>query len=274
MVMTNRQPISTDDVLDLFVRPVERLSVAFTTSTTIRLVPGAFSARLPIVTQDPVAGWYAESQEINPTDAVLDELEVIPRAVKALSVISNELANDSSPEAAAVIGDGMARDTATRLDQAWVGALPAPAASGLGAVTGIQTAVGPFTNLDPFAVAISKAQNVGAVVDTFLCGPDVALTLAQLKAGSGSNSPLLGGDATAAGQARILGVNLAVSPAVAASTVWAYDSSRVFSILRSDFTLEVDGSPFFTRDSTTVRSVLRVGFGFPHPASIVKVTPA
>lgn len=42
-------------------------------------------------------------------------------------------------------------------------------------------------------------------------------------------------------------------------------------MLREDVTLDIDASAFFTSDRIAVRSTMRVGFGWPHPASVVKL---
>lgn len=245
MALYNAQPISRHDVGPLLVQPVERQSLAFLTATIVRT--DALDFRIPIVTADPTAAWVNEGQDIPITDPTLTEVTVTPRKVARLVVVSRELAMDSTLDAANVVGAGLARDIAIWVDAAFFGALAPPAPAGLGAVSGISTAVGAFTTLDDGA------------------GPS------QIKAGTGSNSPLLGQDATQAGERRILGVPLLVSPAVAPGTVWAYDASRVWTVLRQDVTLDVDSSRYFEFDRVAIRGTLRVGFGFAHPQSIVKV---
>ena len=270
MTLLNYQPISREEVGPLLIQPVQRESVAFATSTTVST--SGYSFRIPLVEGDPTATWVAEGSDIPLSDADLGELTVIPSKVAGLSVISRELAEDSSPAAAEVVGNGLARNIAVKVDAAWFGALAAPAPSGLGAVSGVQTAVGAFTNTDPFATAISLAEQVGATLTTFATDPATALTLSKLKEQSGSNKPLLGSDATAAGQRRILGVELVTSPAITAGTIWAYDRSRVWTVLRDDVTLDVDKSRYFESDRVGIRATMRIGFAFGHPASIIKIT--
>ena len=84
------------------------------------------------------------------------------------------------------------------------------------------------------------------------------MTLSQIKTATGSNAPLLGQDATQAGERRIPGVPLLVSPAVAVGTVWAYDVTRVWTVLRQDVTLDVDSSRYFESDRVAIRGTLRV----------------
>ncbi len=92
---------------------------------------------MPLVTADPTAAWVAEGADIPLSDSTRSEITVVPRKVAGLTVVSREPANNSSPAAANVVGDGLARDIPRRVDAAWFGALVAPAPSGLGALSGI-----------------------------------------------------------------------------------------------------------------------------------------
>lgn len=85
--------------------------------------------------------------------------------------------------------------------------MAAPAPSGLGALSGVQTYVNAsaFSNLDFAAEAISKAETVGAGVTSFVTNPATALVLAKVKRATGSNAPLLGADPTAATSRSVLG---------------------------------------------------------------------
>jgi len=131
-----------------------------------------------------------------------------------------------------------------------------------------------FANLDWAAQAISKAETVGATVTAFVTSPATALALATIKQGTGSNQPVLGMDATAATSRSVLGVPLYVSQYVAANTLWAVDSSRVWLVVRDDATVEADRSVFFTSDRVAVKATMRAAFGFVHPSAVVKVTTA
>ncbi len=280
MATYNKQPMSRTDVGPLFVQPVQAESVAFRTSTIVETE--GYDFRLPVVTADPSAAFVAEGAEIPISDPTLSELTVIPRKLAGLTIISFELANDSSPAAAQVVGDGLARDAARTVDAAWFGAAVAPSPTGLNGLAGVQAVSAGsiaggtvWANFDPLAEAISKAEEVGATVDVFVMSPATALRLAKVKtAPSGSNMPLLlSGDVTQPGERRIFGVPVYVSPAIDADVVWAYDSSRVFTVLRQDAEITVDSSVYFTSDRVAVRATLRVGFAFPHAASVVKVAP-
>lgn len=276
----NTRALLVDDVANLLVQPAINQAVAGApaVSTTVTISGATF--RIPIQAGDPSASWVAEGQEIPITDATLTELDVTPAKLAALSIITSELANDSSPAAAQVVGQGMARDLARKIDTAYFGALPAPAPAGLSGLSGIQTVVnaGAFGDLDAFSTAISLAENVGATVTAFLMGPTTALAMAKIRDETGSNRPLLGSgtytDGTTPTQRMIRGVPVLVSAAIPANTAWAVDSSRTWMVVRSDASILVDGSVFFTSDRVAVRATMRCGFAFPHPQSVIKITVA
>lgn len=204
-----------EEVGPLIVQPVSLASRAFLTSTVVQTQSREY--RLPIVAADPSASFVAEGAEIPVTDAEVNELIVTPTKCAALSVISRELAEDSSPEAAQVVGDGIARDIAKKVDAAWAGLHTTNGPDGLRSVASTPVdATGALTNLDAFAEAIAESENVGGTITSFVASPTVALALSQLKqySANGSNAPLLGVDPTQPTQRLIQGVPLIVSPAV------------------------------------------------------------
>lgn len=144
------------------------------------------------------------------------------REIAALTIISRELADDSSPEASATVGQAIVRDNSRVLDEAFFGSIAAPAPAGLAALAGVTTVDGDATDLDVFAEALSAVQTVGAQVSNFVTSPATALTLATLEDESGSSRPLLGNDPTVPTRRVIFGVPLLVSQYVADNTVWVF----------------------------------------------------
>lgn len=258
----------------LVVQPALDASIFAQVATVVQTPSTEY--RIPIVSADPAASWVAEGAEITPSDPTLQELVVTPPKVAGLTIISRELANDSNPAAAQVVGDGLARDIARRIDQAAFAGLASPAPAGLSTLSGVQSYVNAaaFANLDFAAQAVSKAETVGAKVTAFITSPATALALATIKTGTGSNQPVLGADPTQPTGRSILGVPLYVSQFVAANTLWAVDASRTWLVVREDATVEADRSVYFTSDRVAVKATMRVGFGFVHPQSVVKVTTA
>ena len=260
-----------EDVAALVVQPVDDASVAIAASTLVTTDSERF--RVPIVVDDVASGWFAEGAEITQTSADTDELVIVPRKLAALSVISNELALDSSPAAQEVVGQSIARDIARRLDAAYFGTAVGAAPPGLGNLVGFGAvdAGAAWSNLDAFSQAIFAAEAEGRTIDTFVANPADALILSTLKDQADSSRPLLGA-ATDETTRRVLGVPLTVSPAVAIGTVWGLPRSVSMVVRRTNITLAVDNSRYFERDSVGVRATMRVAFGCPHPAAVQKIS--
>jgi HK97 family phage major capsid protein len=268
--------LAPEEISDLIVRPVAQASVAYQVSTPV-IIEG-HSYRIPIVAADPSAGWTPEGSEINVTDPTITELEIVPPKVAGLTVISRELALDTSPAATEVVGQGLARDIAKRVEQAFFKTAPGTTTNGpngLGSLTGVQEViVGDMpTDLDPFAEAISKAENEGAALTAFCMHPDTALALAQLKQDATSNMPLLqpAPDPTAPTSRQVLGVPVYVSPVVDETEIWGIPQQFSFVVQNKEATLDVDSSAYFSSDRIGIRATLRVAFGWPHEASIVRI---
>ena len=259
------------DVGALIIRPVIAASVATQVGTVVQTAAGSF--RVPVVAADPSAGWVAEGAEITPSDATLAEAVVAFKKLAGLTIVSNELLGDASPAAAQIIGDGLARDIAGKLDQAFFGNTTANGPSGLRSLTtSVVSAGGSWTNADPFTSATFTAEGVGATIGAWVANPADGLLLASLKEATGSNRGLLQPDPTHAGRRVIGGIPLFSSTAVTAGEVWGVPADRVLVVIRQDVTVAVDSSAYFSSDRSGIRAVMRVGFAFPHPAAVVKVT--
>lgn len=269
--------LTPEEVGSLLVEPTINLCEATNAATVIQTGNAWF--RLPIISADPSAAWLNEGDEIPATDATLNEVDVHFAKLAGLSVVSNELAQDSSPEASQAIGEGLARDLARKLDAAFFGAEVAPAPAGIASLTGtnlIDVSSGGVKNLDPFLAAQSNAETLGTTVGSFVASPADALALAQLKqyTSANSNVPLLQSDPTQPTRRLIGGVPLLVSAGVAAGAIWAIPKDRANIIVRLDATVEADASVFFTSDRVAVRAIMRCGFAFPQPAAISKIKVA
>ena len=264
--------LSPAEVGELLILPMIAEAVCTSAATVVNTAASAF--RIPMVKTDPSAAWVAEGAEIPVTDAVLDEAETSFSKLSGLTIITSELAADSSPEASEAVGAGLARDLARKLDAAYFGNLAAPAPKGLASLTGFApiSAGTKITNIDPFVQAIAATQQTGAVLDAFVANPADALALALVKKGTGSNEPLLGNDPTQPAQRTVSGVPLLVSPAVAAGTIWGIPTGRCYVVLREDASIETDASVYFTSDRVAVRAKLRAGFLFPHAAAVAKIS--
>jgi HK97 family phage major capsid protein len=96
----------------LVIQPFMQSSVAAMVSRTV--TTNANKYRIPLVVSDPTAAFIAEGDTIPVSDPTLAELGVQPSKVAGLTIISREMADDSSPQAAAVVGEGLSRDVSKR----------------------------------------------------------------------------------------------------------------------------------------------------------------
>ncbi|MCC5954178.1 MAG: phage major capsid protein [Acidimicrobiia bacterium] len=258
-----------EDVGTLLVQPVQRASVAMSVSEVIFTDSAEF--RVPVVTDDATAGWTPEGEEITPSKPETDEELVKPAKVAGLTIVSRELAEDSSPAAASVIGESLARDIARKIDAAFFGNESPPAPSGLESLADVDDVDGDLDSLDVFAEAIAAAENVGATLGAFVANPADALALAVLKDQDESVRPLLSADPTEPTRRAPYGVPLWVSPAVTAGTIWGIPSGRTMVVVRTDTRIDVSEDAYFSSDRLAVRATMRVGFAFPHEEAIVAI---
>lgn len=261
-----------EDYGNLLIATATPLSVAMSTTTVVTTDSNTF--HIPTITGEVTAAWVDELAEIAPSDATLAEEVVRPRKLAALTKISNELRHDSTPQAAEVIGQSIARDIANQIDAAFFGTGDGTGVppKGLGALDGVtEVATTAVDNLDAFIEATYTAEALGANLSVFVANPADAQALAQLKRETTSNVPLLAPAASEGTTRQLAGIPMRTSPHVRKGTIYGYDTRRVYTVVRKDVEVQVDDSVYFTSDSSAVRGVARVAFGYPHAASIIRI---
>jgi HK97 family phage major capsid protein len=106
----------------------------------------------PLWTADPAVGWYGELDEIAATDGSTDEVVCIPSKTAGITRISNELADDSDPAVADIIGAALSNQIARAVDAAYFGNTTTKGPKGLLSLASTTVDTGAsLTNLDPFA---------------------------------------------------------------------------------------------------------------------------
>jgi HK97 family phage major capsid protein len=266
--VTGAALLAPEQVDGLLITPVATLSIAGLISTVVRTSAPKF--RIPLVTADPTASWVAEGAEISPSDMTVSELEITPSKLAGLSIITRELAQDTSPAAAEQVGLGLARDIARKLDAAYFGNTTANGPAGLGSLTTAVVTSGAAFTTDSFIDALAAAAAAGTTITNLVVGPTDFVAISKLKDTTGRY--MLQPDPAKPGGRVVFGVPLVVSNNVASGTAWAIPQDRAYIVIRDDATIETDTSVFFTSDRVAVKATMRVGFGFPHPLGIVKIT--
>lgn len=261
-----------EDYGQLIDRVLAAKSIAFQAGTLV--TTDRESIRFPMLTADPAVGWYAENTQISLTDPSTDELVVTPKAVKGLTQISTEAAEDSNPAVADQVGQSLARSIAKKIDAAFFANTTTNGPSGLLSLSGVNvvdTGTVTLDSLDPFHQAKADALEDGANLTHFLLAPDVALALAKAKQTDDSNVGLFDsvGDGTT-----LAGVNVLVSTDVAAGNIWGVDASQILIVQRTGTTVTRSFDSAFDYDAVQVRATARVSFGFVNPAGVVRLYDA
>lgn len=270
--------LGPEQIADLLVLPVFRTSVAGQVFS--RLDTSAHTVRIPIITADPSAAWIPEGTEIPVSEGELDELIVTPAKLGGLAVVSSEMIQDSyagNGDAATLIGQGLARDIARKVDEAAFGpAMAAPAPGGLSSLPLISTvpAPGTWANLDPFVMAAGLVEAVYGSVTAWVCNPAELVLLQLIKQGTTSAQDIAIQDATSATGRAVLGRPIYASPAVPDGVIYGVDGSQAFLCIRDDASVDSSPYPLYTSDRWVVRGLMRLGFGFPHQQAAVKITRA
>lgn len=261
-----------------FVAPLETFSVAARVSTELHTAAGR--AEIPVITEDADVDWINEGAEITDSTPGFETITVIPSKVAGLTAVSNEMVASSTNGAAQMALESLYRQIASKLDGAYFGKLAAPAPQGLGYLTTANELTTDLANLDVFEQARLVAAAKAESLTSFVCSPDDMLTLSTLKESTTSNRALVqpvahvaATDATAEGiSLSVAGVPVYASPAVPQGTIWGIPKRVSILVKDGEPSLEMSKDAAFTRDSTVVRATQRVGFGFPRPAALQKIT--
>ena len=249
----------------LIVDPVTEAALAFDDRVARTVRTSGREFRVPILVEDAAAAWTAEGEEISPTEPVLDEITVVPSKIAGLTIVSRELAEDTSPAAAELVGASLARAITLQVDRGFLGDLAAPAAKGLDSLTDVSVVEGALDSLDSLHEAKAAAAAEGGTASVILANPSDVLALALLKDESGSNRALVESTST------IAGLPVISSRHVAAGKLWVLDASQIMTVLREDVELATSTDSHFTSDRIAIRATMRIGFAFPRPAALVRV---
>lgn len=266
--------LSPEQIAELVVKPFTQQSVAMRVSTVVPI--SGPSLRVPVVSADPAAAFVAEGAEITASDPTVTEVDIVAKKLAALTVISSELAADSSPAALQVVGDGLVRDLGRKVDAAYFGNTTTNGPAGLLSLAAGDNDIDAgdtWSNLDWAEEAKTNAEQHNTTVTAFVANPATVLKIAKIKqyTSASSNVPLLQADATVPAARVVAGVPLLSSPSIGDDIVWAIPAARSVVALRQDAQVVPDASVYFTSDRIALRGILRVGWGFTDPAAVSKI---
>lgn len=262
------------DYGELLNKAIQAKSTALQATTLF--VTDRVKVNFPLWVSDPAVNWLAELEEIVPSDATTGEVSCTPYKIGGIQTVSNESTEDTDPDIADQVAQGIANQIATGLDIAFLGdgstgGAAAKTPDGLlsTAYQTIDTGAS-VANLDAFIAAIFKAQSVGARIDHWVMSPATAEALSKLKKASGSNEPLL--ELVQDGM-QVAGIPVLTNPNVDAATVaWGIDSTRTKTVQRKG--TEVKRFDVPRSDAIDIRGIARFGFAFLHPQANVRLYDA
>lgn len=225
---------------------------------------------IPRVTGSGGVGWYPELAPIGPGDPVGDELVLQPHKIGAISTVSNEAVNDSSPSALDAIGTAMLRAIGLGVDKAYfVGTGPSNDQP-----QGILTQALPSTpgpvDYTTIVTAAGIVRGKGGRPDSLWVSP-ADLTALQL-AVDGLNRPLIQPDPAQAMSETIAGLRIWATPAVPAGSALVAEAAQVIVCLRQDATVAVSTDASFNADASLVRVIARTDVGVNDVNGLCEIT--
>jgi HK97 family phage major capsid protein len=216
---------------------------------------------------DPSVAWYKELATIATSDGATGEVSVDIFKTAGLTLISNELKDDSDPGVAELVGAGLANQIARAVDAAYLGNTAVSTPSGLlsASYSTVDTGAS-LSNLDPFIQARYAAVAAGSELTSWIVTPAVAEALSKLKIQSGSNQTLI---QFVEDGITVAGLPVVVSDQVDGATkFWGVPQTHVVLVSRKGTTVEQ--FPAVDKDGTFIRAVARFGLGYLNPAGIVR----
>lgn len=257
-------PEDFGSMLDLVVQAKSVAANASTVFPTEKQKVG-----FPLWVADPAVGWYGELDEITAADGDTDEVVVTPSKTAGLTLLSNELADDSDPAVADQVGAALGNQIAQAIDTAYFADTTTKGPNGLLSLSSTAVDAGTsVANTDAFISARYAAEAHGAKLTHWLLSPNVAEELSLLKRATGSNEPLI---EFVEDGITIAGLPVLTSTHVDAGTVaWGVDKTQQRYVLRKGTTVE--RFPSVTNDGLYVRAISRLGLGFLNEAGVVRIT--
>lgn len=269
MPITTANLWSAETVRDLVTEPLFATSVVLDSGLT-RISTSATKVYVPRV-GGGTAAWTNELDPLVDAAVSAEEIEVVPKKVACLQLVSNESVNDAS--AANLLGRALVSALADRCDHAFfVGDQP-KGPSGLPGAGGavVTVAADPASGLDPYTDAIATIESVGAAPSViWMNGADWA-TLSKIKTAAGDARPVLNPQPTGAGDRSLQGLPVRVCKHCPVGTAYVADAARIVVVDRQPAQVEVDSSAAFTQDGTYVRAIERVEFCFPEDGVVAKI---
>lgn len=232
-------------------------------------------ARVGFVVDD-AASVTPEGQEIALNSPDLAEIELRTVKVTALVRSSNEqLRQVNTPQQ---LADSMSRSVTAKADHLLL-AQAAPTGEATTPTPGLINQPGTVSktnvaqNLDALIDAVAEVEANGAEPTAWIVSPDAYAGLSKLKVGGTETNLNILGAGVEAGERRLLGKPVVVSPQLPSKTGVLVSKRDIVSAVSPLFVATSEAGAF-TADSTYSRATLRIGIGLPRNNRVAKFTLA
>jgi HK97 family phage major capsid protein len=264
------QALSPEQWADYVLTHISEASVVISSgATTVRT--SNRTIHIPRVLTDGGVGWYGELDPIGPGDPTGDELKLEPHKCAALTTMSNESVNDSTPSAIDAVGTAMLRSVGLAVDTAYlVGTGPSNDQP-----QGVMTLALPVHNgavdYAGIVTAAGIVRGVGGRPNALYLNP-ADLTALQL-AVDGNNRPLIQPDPAQGMSESIAGLVVWATPAITAGEALVAEAGQIVVCLRSDAQVAVSDQAQFESDASLVRVIARTDVGVNDVNGLCKIEP-
>jgi HK97 family phage prohead protease len=253
-----------------------------------RIPMRAVPARVTVKGQDGAAtgNWVGESKAIPMSKPDFSTVDLLPLKVAALTVLSNELIQDSQPEAEGLVRDSLAQASAQRVDTTFLSATAASAGvSPAGLLNGVSAIAASAATADGFRADMQSLLSIFVTAKqasgiTLVMNPGTALALSMLVNSLGQEEfpgiTMNGGNFK--GMNIVVGDNVTSGNIIAirAQDVWKIGDSGIQVSMSDVATIEQDDAPagasdtpvamassfvsMFQSESTAFKVVRRINF--------------
>jgi HK97 family phage major capsid protein len=262
--------LSPEQWADYVLSNISAASVVIASGATVVRTPNRV-VHIARVRTSGGAAWYGELDPIGPGDPTGDELRLEPHKCAALTTLSNESVNDSTPSAIDAVGTSMMRAVGGEVDRAYlVGAGPTTDEP-----TGVMTLTLPehegAVDYAGIVTAAGTVRGAGGRPNALFLNPS-DLTALQL-ATDGMDRPLIQADPTQGMAETIAGLRVWATPAITAGEALIAEASQLVIALRQDATVAVSDQAAFGSDGSMVRVICRTDVGVNDEAGLCKIVP-
>lgn len=173
------QVVPTDYRADQFIEPFRNKLLA--RQLGARVLTGLTgNVDIPAYGSGVTSGWVAENGALSTSDMTFAKKSLTPKHVGALSEMSRQLIQQSSPAIEQLLRDDMSAALATALDSAMISGGGTNQPKGILTTTGIQTAAIGSPNWTKLLGMLEKAELSNASPNAWLTHPSVKKTLASI----------------------------------------------------------------------------------------------